>query len=250
MRPPGLIVPCPDAAITVHTDIRRTGEHEESLVRIDPLKSLSGRPRHIISEQIMYLVVSHSSILRIMIKTPVIFPAVGQTAQLPHQRPYRRAGKTFLIAFRSSFLTVFALIPVICRHLSGCDTAAILVLQEIFQHIFQLRQTLFGIEDRRLIHVVPEALNALIGQNAILITKPFPCLLIQHIRKMRIPGPHRRHEIAAVLSLAEITVLHTLLVNVVAFLHLHPCVNDRDQPDIPVLHLLHKRRKILEVLLI
>ena len=53
MRPPGLIVPCPDAAITVHTDIRRTGEHEESLVRIDPLKSLSRRSCHVKTEQIV-----------------------------------------------------------------------------------------------------------------------------------------------------------------------------------------------------
>ncbi len=250
MRPPGLVVPCPDAAITVHTDIRRTGEHEESLVRIDPLKSLSGRPRHIIAEQIMYLVVAHSSILRIMIKTPVIFPAVGQTAQLPHQRPYRRAGKTFLIAFRSSFFTIFALIPVICGHLPGSDTTFHLILQEIFQHIFQLRQTLFGIEDRRLIHVVPEALNALIGQNAILITKPFPRFLIQHIREMRIPGPYRRHEIAAVLALTEVTVLHALLIDVISLFHLHARVDDRNQTDIPVFHLLHKGRKILEILLI
>ena len=57
-------------------------------------------------------------------------------------------------------------------------------------------------------------------------------------------GPHCRHEIASVRALAEIAVLHTFFIYVIAVLNLDARVDDRDEPDVFVLHLLHKIRKI------
>ena len=67
---------------------------------------------------------------------------------------------------------------------------------------------------------------------------------------MGIPRPNRRHEVAAVLTLAEVAVLHALLVHVVAVLNLDARVDDGDEPKVFVLHFLYKFREIREIFFI
>ena len=129
------------------------------------------------------------------------------------------------------------------RHLKKAVYVEIhgLALVQLLKHLLQ---PLFGIENGRLIHVIPEAVNSFIDQNPVFVAKPFSCLIIQHIRKTASSGPHADDEILPVFILAEITVRLALLIDIIAVFLLHPGINDRDQMDILLLHLLYKALKI------
>ena len=63
---------------------------------------------------------------------------------------------------------------------------------------------------------------------------------------MSVTRPNCRHKVSAVLSLTEIAVFYAFLIYIVAFLDLHPCVNDRYKADMLLLHPLYKIRKIFK----
>lgn len=65
---------------------------------------------------------------------------------------------------------------------------------------------------------------------------------------MGIPRPDRRHKVAAVRALAEVPLLHALVVNIVALLHLDSRIDDRYQVDAPVLHFRHEGGEIGKLL--
>ncbi len=67
---------------------------------------------------------------------------------------------------------------------------------------------------------------------------------------MGIPGPNRRHEFTAVLPFAEIPLFHAFLIHRISFFYLHAGVDNRDQTNPLSAHLLYKRRKVREILLI
>ena len=48
---------------------------------------------------------------------------------------------------------------------------------------------------------------------------------------MSIPRPYSSYKITAVLSLAEVVVFDTLLINIVSRLYLDAGIDDRDQTD-------------------
>ena len=104
MGPPGFVVARPDAAVTVHSDVRRTGEHQEAFVRIDALKCFSGSSRHVEAEQVVYLVVPDHLSVYIVIESPIIILAVFEASQLVAELPY--ADVLFY------FLRLFASVPV------------------------------------------------------------------------------------------------------------------------------------------
>jgi len=114
--------------------------------------------------------------------------------------------------------------------------------------LFNLFHSLCGIEDRRLVHIIPETIDSFFDQETVFITEPLSGIFVQHIRKMGISRPYSSHKITAVLSLAEITVFNTLLINIVSRLYLDTGINDRNQTDILILQFLHKLRKILKIL--
>ena len=80
MRPPGQVVTLPDPAVAVHADIRRTGEHEDPLVRLQFFKGFSCSTGHIVAVEIVDFVMADQSAfsIEIMIKAPVIFRVVGE----------------------------------------------------------------------------------------------------------------------------------------------------------------------------
>ena len=53
-------------------------------------------------------------------------------------------------------------------------------LRDLLQHI---REPVLRVENRGLVHVVPEALDPLVQQDLILASEPVPGLFIQHVRK-------------------------------------------------------------------
>ena len=65
---------------------------------------------------------------------------------------------------------------------------------------------------------------------------------------MSITRPYSSYKITAVLSLAEVAVFDTLLINIVSRLYFDAGIDDRDQTDILILQFLYEFRKILKIL--
>ena len=199
----------------MHSYIRGTGKHEESPVRIDPLKGLACRSCHVIAKKIMYPVMADLLSVYLMIKGFIILLAVGKPH---HGLPDLENGR-----------------------------AAVLILHIAADQLPHPVNSLRCVEDGGLVHVIPEALDSLLGKETVLISKPSSRLRIQHIGKMGVSRPYRRHKIAAVLLLAEVSALFALLTDRISLLNLHARVNNGNQSDVLLLHLLHELRKVLKV---
>ena len=216
MRPPGFIIACPDSAITVHSDIRRSGKHQKTFFRVNAFKSFSCCPCHIVTKKIMHFVMTDLFAIDIVIKSFVIFRIIRNSEHLALHRPWMD------LAF-----------GILCK-LSG--------------KFFCLCKTFRRIKDRRLIHIIPETFYSLFDQKTIFVSEPFSGFRIQHIREMSISRPYSCNKITSVFSLAEIVVFDTFLVNLISRLNLDTGINDRDQANILVIHFLHEFRKIREIL--
>ena len=111
----------------------------------------------------------------------------------------------------------------------------------IFFHLVKdLFQTFLRIKDCRLIHVIPEAVNSLIDQDPVLVAKPFPGLIIQHIREAALAGPYTDDKVLAILILTEIPLFFSFLIDIIAILFLHTAVYDRNQVNVLLLHFLYQ----------
>ena len=207
----------------MHSDVGGAGEHEETSVRIDPVKSLPGSPGHVVAVQVVHLVVADLLSVEIVIEPAVILRAVGKSRQLVAELTHADA-----LSFTGASVPVF-----------------VLSLRKFTRHLFCFGEPLSGIEDGGLVHVVPEPLDALICQETVFAAEPFPGVCVEHIREMRVSRPDGCHEIASVLSLAEIAVLHAFLVNIIAIFYLDTCVDDGYKADMLILHLLYKSGKII-----
>ena len=216
MRPPGFIVTGPDSTIAVHTNVRRSGEHQETFLRIDPFKSFPRCPGHIIAKQVMDFVMADLFAIYIMIKSPIIFRIICSIAK-----------RILHLPDMDLSLRIFCKFP---------------------GKLFNLFHSLCGIEDRRLVHIIPETIDSFFDQETVFITEPLSGIFVQHIRKMGISRPYSSYKITAVLSLAEVAVFDTLLINIVSRLYLDAGIDDRDQTDILILQFLYEFRKILKIL--
>ena len=216
MRPPGFIVTGPDSTIAVHTNVRRSGEHQETFLRIDPFKSFPRCPGHIVAKQVVHFVMADLFTIYIMIKSPVIFRIVGSITK-----------GTLHLPDMDLSLCIFCKFP---------------------GKLFDLFHSLCGIKNCRLVHIVPETVDFLLNQETVFVTEPFSGIFVQYIRKMSIPRPYSSYKITAVLSLAEVAVFDTLLINIVSRLYLDAGIDDRDQTDILILQFLYEFRKILKIL--
>ncbi len=112
---------------------------------------------------------------------------------------------------------------------------------------FYLRNALRRIEHGRLVHVVPKTFNTLVRQYFVFVPEPAARIIVQHIRQVGIPRPYGNGKFTPVLFFAEIAVFHAFLINRIALFHLHARINDGYKPDIPCLHLPHKRPEIREI---
>ena len=132
-------------------------------------------------------------------------------------------------------------------HLPDMDLS-LRIFCKFSRKLFDLFHSLCGIEDRRLVHIVPETIDSLLDQETVFVTEPFSGIFVQYIRKMSISRPYSSHKITAILSLAEVTVFDTFLINIVSRLYLDTGIDDRDQTDILILQFLYKLREILKIL--
>ena len=138
-----------------------------------------------------------------------------------------------------------------CRHTRDAPDIvhSLVLLNELLHSFLQLAHALRGEEDRRLIHVIPEALYTCIREDLVFCTEPASRLRVQHIREMRISRPYRRNEITSICSLAEVVICHALLIHIVTFLNLYSGIDDRDQAYIILFQILHILRKIAKVVI-
>ena len=214
MGPPRSIVSLPDSSEPVHSDIRCSGKQQNSLFRHVTFKRLRGRSRHIIAKQVMYLIVTVTFSSIIMIKRCIVLWIITDASN--HSGHFEKG----------IHIKVHRLI--------------------VFHFLKDLFQMLFGIKDRRLIHIIPEAVNSLVDQNPVLIAKPLPCLIIEHIRKAAFPGPYPDNKILSVFVLAEVSVLFSFFVDIIAIFLFHTTINNRNKMDILFLHFFDKLFKIGE----
>ena len=113
-----------------------------------------------------------------------------------------------------------------------------------------LFQRFFRVEDGRLVHIVPEPLNALVQQELVLAAKPGAGFGVEHIREMHPARPHTGHKGGAILIGAEVTVLHALFVYIVPVLNFNTRINDGHKADALGFHLGGKICKMGEALLV
>ena len=109
-------------------------------------------------------------------------------------------------------------------------------------------QRFFGVEQGRLVHIVPEALDPLIQQEFVLAAKPGAGLRVKHIGKVYPPRPYTGDKGRAILIFAEVAVLQTFLVHIIAILDFDGRINDGDKADALGFHLGGKVRKMRETL--
>ena len=218
MGPPGQVVSLPDAAVAVHADVGGAGEHKDPLVRLQLLKSLPGCPGHVVAVQVVDFVVAHSgkAATRLVVEAPVILRVVCQGVHKAQQ--------------------VIVLVQIQVLPLHGGHLVKYFV------------QTFLGVEDGGLVHVVPEAVDALVQKELVFQAKPSPGLRVQHIREMRPSRPHSSHKVGAVLLLAEVAGRFSFLVDRVAILDLDAGVDDGDQVDALLFHVRSQGGQIREFL--
>ena len=110
-------------------------------------------------------------------------------------------------------------------------------LRDLLQNV---REPVLRVENGGLVHIVPETLDTLVQKEFVLISKPVPRLFVEHIRKEGAAGPHSADKRFSALISAEISLFNTLIVDGITFLFLDCGVNDRNDTDVLLLHLLHK----------
>ena len=202
----------------MHSNIRRSGKHQETFFRINAFECFSGCSCHVITKKIMHFVVADFLTIYIVIESFVILRTVNNIFHL-------------------------------CLHCPRMDLA-FGVFCKFSGEFFCLCKSLRRIKDCRFIHIVPESLDSLVDQETVLISEPFPGFRIQHIRKMGISRPYSCNKITSVFSFTEVVIFYTFLVNLVAFFHLDTGINDRDQAKLLVFHFLYKFREIRKVFFI
>ena len=111
-------------------------------------------------------------------------------------------------------------------------------------------QPLRRIKQRGLVHVIPEALDAAVGQCLVLPAEPLPHLRTQEVRKVSLAGPHRRYEGGAVGFGAEVTVCKALGTDGVFRVDAHTRIDDGHQPDALCLQFGAQGSKVREALFV
>ena len=214
VAPPGVVVAGPDAAVPVHPDAGRPGEQQKPFARGNAGQPLRGGPGHVVAVEVVDLVVADHFAVHLVIKAGVVFRRIGQI------EPADGLAKMI-------------------------DGAVFMGNRRMIQ---PLGQPLPGIEDGGLVHVVPEALDAAVGQSLVLAAEPGPGLGVQHVGEVAPPRPDGSLKIGSVGPLAEVALFLALVADRIACFLLDAGVDDGHQPDALLFHLGYKAGKIGEFL--
>ncbi len=119
------------------------------------------------------------------------------------------------------------------------------IRREGSQELLQPFHSGFGIEQSRLIHIVPERIDSGIGQNMVVHSKPVSGFVIQKIREYRITGPDRADKIGfLIFHLAEVAFFNAFFIDRIASFYFDSGIDNGNEMNLLVLHLLDKVLKI------
>ena len=213
VTPPAVVVARPDTARAVCADIGRTREQERRL-RAQFLQCVHSALGHLVAVEVMHVLVAESAFGGVVVESGVVLVGIRQAGE---DVPRGEVGQR---------IECFAL--------------------ELPELIESAAERLFAVEKCRLVHVVPEAVDARVGQRLVLHAEPSRCLGTEEIRQTAHARPHADDKVLAVLILAEVAFLMSLVIDAVALFALDGGVDDRDQVDVALLHLLDKALEIRE----
>ena len=195
-----MVVAQPDPAPTVGADDAAAAVEQSALTGTQGLERLAGSPGHAAAVEVVDAVVAHPPGSGIVVETAVVLGGIHQAHHRAHQSEE------------------IVLVEVILPAQGGG------ILEEGFQ-------PLRGVEEGGLVHIVPEALDAEVGEHLILFAKPRPGLGTEKVGEVGPAGPDRRHKGRAVFFGAEIALLEALAADGVIVVAADACVDDGDEPD-------------------
>ena len=215
-----MVVTQPDAAVAVAADDAGTAVQQGALAGAQVGKGLPGGAGHAAAVQVVHPVVPHPLPGKVVVEVGVVGGAVHQA----HGTAHHLAEELFLFD---------VVLPAQLSH----------TVQEFPQPVRR-------IEQRRFVHIVPEALNAAVGQHLVPVAEPVPHLRAQKIGKAGLAGPYGCHEGSAVCFGAEVTLFQPFGIGGVLRVDANACVDDGYQTDALSLHLGAQGGQIREALLV
>ena len=215
-----MVVAQPDAAVPVAANDAGTAVQQGAPAGAQVGKGLPGSAGHAAAVQIVHPVVPHLLPGQVVVEAGVVGRAVHQA----HGTAHYLAEELFLL--QVVFFTQ------LCHAVQKCP------------------EPLRGVEQRGFVHIVPEALNAAVGQHLVAVAEPVPHFRAQKIGKIGLAGPHGSHKGGAVGFGAEIPLLQPLGAGGVLRVDAHARVDDGHQPDALLLQLGTQRSQIREALLV
>ena len=150
MAPPGLVVPGPDTAVAVHSNIGRTRKQKHFPVRCKLAKRLACRPCHVEAVQVVHQIVAHLFAIDVVVEASVVVRTVLQLFHDGSEFARNEVAVPY-VAIRVDVLHILSDFPV------------------------QLPNALPGVENCRFIHVVPETVNPKACEPLIFSAEPLPC---------------------------------------------------------------------------
>ena len=219
LRPRGVVVAQPDAAVPVGADEAGAAVQQGALVGAQFAEGFPGGVGHVAAIEVVDPVVADGSPLHLMVEAGVICGVVHQAHDLLDQT--------------EEFVVFKVVLPTSCRKLR--------------QHGLE---ALGGVEESRFVHVIPETLDAEVGQDVILLAEPLPHLGAEKIGEIRLAGPDGGDEGSAVSLFAEIAFFQPFPAGRVFGVDPDPGVNDGHQPDALGFEIVRKGLQIRETALV
>ena len=218
LPPGGVVVAQPDAAVPVRTDHAGTAVQQHPLFRVLFCEGFARCAGHAAAVEVVHPVVTDLLAVHFVVEAGIVFGAVHQAHRAAHDLAEK-----------------FLLLDVVLFAQSG-------------HGVQKGPEPVRRVEEGRFVHVVPEALDAKVGQNLVPPAEPFPHLWPQEIGKVGLAGPDRRHEGGAVGLFAEVAFFQPLFAGRVGIVDADPRVDDGHQPDALRLQLIGELFQVGETL--
>ena len=199
VRPPRVVITEPDTAWTVSAYIWRTGEHKDFFFTELLRKIFAGGLCHISTVNVVNLIMANLFAVNCMVNAWIILGTVWKTCECILE--FKEFWKVKVLSFKRS-------------RLIKCFV-----------------KSFYRIENCRLVHIVPEAVNSHICENFIFWAEPLSYIRTEKIGKANDTGPYTAFKIRAILVFAEVSVLSALFIDIVAVLFFYACVNNRNEVD-------------------
>ena len=181
-------------------------------------KGFTCRAGHIAAVEVVYFIVPHPLAVHIVVEAGVVLGGVHQAQRTAHH-------------LAKELVLHDVVLPAQLVH-AGKESL----------------EPLRRVKQRRFVHIVPETLDAAVGQRFVLHTEPLPHLRAQKICKVGFAGPHRRHKGGAVLFFAEVALCKALGTDGAFRVDAHARIDDGHQPDALRFHLCTQGGKVREAL--